>query len=129
MKADKVICASGFFEPFHVGHVEYLERAKSLGTFLIVIVNNDEQVRRSNKENIFMTCEERCTLLSALQCVDMVVPSIDKDDSVCHTLSVVTPKPHIFCNGGDKYNYDVPELSICQKLGIELKDGLGWKIR
>ena len=128
MKKEKIVCVSGYFDPFHVGHLEYLERAKSLGTFLIVIVNNDDQAVLKKKKP-FMPCEERCLILSALKCVDMVVPSIDKDRTVCKTLAAVSPKPNVFCNGGDQFNDLIPEAPICEKLGIELVDGLGQKIQ
>ena len=39
----KIVAASGYFNPLHMGHIEYLERAKSLGDKLIVIVNSDHQ--------------------------------------------------------------------------------------
>ena len=39
----KIVACSGFFDPLHVGHVEYLEKAKELGDKLYVIVNSDEQ--------------------------------------------------------------------------------------
>ena len=44
-----VIC-SGYFNPLHKGHIEYLKRSKEAGTFLYVIVNNDLQreIIRSN---------------------------------------------------------------------------------
>ena len=37
------VAASGYFNPLHKGHVEYLEKAKELGDYLIVIVNSDHQ--------------------------------------------------------------------------------------
>ena len=37
------VVVSGYFDPLHVGHIEYLELAKELGTKLVVIVNNDYQ--------------------------------------------------------------------------------------
>ena len=36
-----VVAVSGYFDPLHVGHIEYLERAKSVGDKLVVIVIND----------------------------------------------------------------------------------------
>ena len=42
MKKEKVVIASGYFDPLHVGHVEYLNMAKTLGDTLVVIINNDE---------------------------------------------------------------------------------------
>ena len=41
----KIVVASGYFDPMHVGHIECLEKAKELGDKLIVIVNNDVQIR------------------------------------------------------------------------------------
>ena len=39
----KTVVASGYFDPIHVGHIEYLELASKLGDRLVVIVNNDNQ--------------------------------------------------------------------------------------
>ena len=39
----KIVCVSGYFDPFHVGHLEYFKNAKALGDYLVVIVNNDQQ--------------------------------------------------------------------------------------
>ena len=128
MNQEKIVCVSGYFDPFHVGHLEYLESAKSLGTFLIVIVNNDDQATLK-KGKAFMPCKERCQIISALKCVDMVVQSIDIDRTVCKTLASLSPRPHLFCNGGDQFNVSIPEAPICEKLGIDLVDGLGQKIQ
>ena len=43
-KIKKLVIASGYFNPLHKGHIEYLKRSKELGNSLIVIVNNDVQV-------------------------------------------------------------------------------------
>jgi D-beta-D-heptose 7-phosphate kinase/D-beta-D-heptose 1-phosphate adenosyltransferase len=54
--------------------------------------------------------------------------SIDTDKTVCKSLAKV--HPDIFANGGDRKSIgDVPEYPICRKLGIEMVDGLGKKIR
>lgn len=39
----KIVIASGYFDPIHVGHIEYIKLAKQLGDKLIVILNNDKQ--------------------------------------------------------------------------------------
>jgi D-beta-D-heptose 7-phosphate kinase/D-beta-D-heptose 1-phosphate adenosyltransferase len=39
----KVVAVSGYFDPIHVGHLEYLKMAKSLGDKLVVIINSDYQ--------------------------------------------------------------------------------------
>ena len=59
--------------------------------------------------------------------MDFAVLSIDNDKTVCKTLESI--RPHIFTNGGDQTNDIIPEKEICDKLNIELVDGLGGKIQ
>ena len=48
MKKNNIrVAVSGYFDPIHVGHLEYLEMAKSLGDSLVVIVNNTNKIRRA----------------------------------------------------------------------------------
>lgn len=120
------VCVSGYFDPLHVGHIEYMRRAKSKGDKLIVIVNNDKQAELK-KGRAFMPVEERAQILQSLRLVDQVYVSFDEDRTVCKTLEMV--HPDIFCNGGDQNNASIPEAEMCKKLGIELVDGLGEKIQ
>ena len=122
----KIVAASGYFDPLHVGHLEYLEMAKSLGDRLFVIVNNDVQANKK-KGKSFMKSEDRLRIVSALHCVDVAVMSIDVDLSVCKSLDMI--KPNIFANGGDRKEEEIPEANICRELNIEMVDGLGEKIR
>ena len=59
----------------------------------------------------------------------MVIESIDLDRTQCETLRTMEPKPDYFCNGGDQNNDTIPEVSVCQERGIELRDGFGDKIQ
>ena len=124
----KYVCVSGYFDPVHVGHLEYFKKSKTLGDRLIVIVNNDDQANLK-KSRPFMKCKERIEIIKELRCVDSVVESVDKDRTVCKTLETLNPKPHFFCNGGDQNNNTIPETEICKKYGIELHDGFGEKIQ
>ena len=126
--AKKIVCVSGYFDPVHVGHLEYLQSAKKLGDYLIVIVNNDHQAKLK-KGKSFMSCQERAEILREFRCVDQVVESIDQDRTVCQTLSSLDPVPTMFCNGGDQFNDKIPEKDICHQKGIALVDGLGNKIQ
>lgn len=122
----KIVTASGYFNPLHKGHVEYLEKAKTLGDKLVVIVNNDHQrALKGSKE--FMNEQERMVIVKALRCVDEVILSVDKDGTVCDTLRVI--KPHIFAKGGDRFASEIPEARVCKELDIEMVDGLGNKIQ
>ena len=121
-----VVVASGYFDPLHVGHLDYLQMSKKLGDKLIVIVNNDVQTRLK-KGKPFMSDIDRLRIVNALECVDEVVLSMDHNSSVCKTLKAI--KPHIFANGGDRKEEEIPEAKICRELNIEMRDGLGEKIR
>jgi len=123
----KVVAVSGYFNPLHVGHLEMIEKAKKLGDKLVVILNNDIQVKLKGSVP-FMNLKDRVKIMSALADVDQVFISIDKDKTVCESLKKL--KPDIFANGGDRKSLgDVPEYEICQKYDIEMVDGLGKKIR
>ena len=121
-----VVVASGYFDPLHIGHIEYLELAKKLGDKLIVIINNDMQAKLK-KGKSFMNEKDRMKIISSLACVDEVFLSIDKDKTQCKSLELL--KPNIFANGGDRNNDEIPELNICKKLNIKIVDSLGKKIR
>ena len=121
-----VVAVSGYFDPIHVGHLEYLKLAKQLGDKLVVIVNNDKQIILK-KGKSFMNEKDRMEIVSALQCVDEVFLSIDDDKSVCKSLEFL--KPSIFANGGDRSLSEIPETAIIDKYSIKMVDGLGAKIR
>mgnify|MGYP001312503913 FL=1 len=122
----KRVAVSGYFDPIHVGHLEYLKLAKSLGDKLVVIVNNNNQcVMKKGKP--FMDEVDRVEIVKCLKMVDEVFLSVDKDRTVCASLKIL--KPDIFANGGDRSVGEVPESSVCKKYNIEMIDGLGDKIR
>ena len=124
----KIVCVSGYFDPLHIGHLEYFSKSKAIGDKLIVIVNNDEQAKLK-KGKSFMPVDERIKIIKELRCVDGVIKSIDTDRTVCETLATINPIPHFFCNGGDQNNNTIPETAICNSRGIELRDGFGDKIQ
>ena len=120
------VAVSGYFDPIHVGHLEYLKMAKELGDSLVVIVNNNYQCKLK-KGKPFMDQNDRLEIVKALRFVDEVFLSIDQDRSVCKSLEAV--KPDIFANGGDRATSEVPETPVCKKYNIKMVDGLGDKIR
>lgn len=126
-KKPVVVAVSGYFNPLHVGHLDMIEMAKKLGDKLVVIINNDIQVKLKGSVP-FMPLADRARIINALGAVDEIFVSVDRDKTVRKSLSKI--KPHIFANGGDRHNVnDVPEYEICQRLGITMVDGLGKKIR
>ena len=122
----KKVAISGYFDPIHVGHLEYIEMSKKLGDYLIVIVNNNKQcVLKKGKP--FMDEMDRMKIVKAIKWVDEVFLSVDQDGTVCKSLKKI--KPDIFTNGGDRHNTECPEAVVCRKYEIELLDGMGDKIR
>ena len=122
----KTVAISGYFDPIHVGHLEYLRMAKELGDSLVVIVNNNYQCKLKKGKH-FMDENDRVEIVKALRFVDEVFLSVDKDRTVCKSLEEI--KPDIFANGGDRATSEVPETPICKKFNIKMVDGLGDKIR
>jgi hypothetical protein len=121
-----VVAVSGGFDPLHRGHVRMFREAKKLGDELVVILNNDNWLE-AKKGYAFMTQEERKEIIEALACVDRVVltkhPKNPKDMSVCRELREI--KPHIFANGGDRYQHNIPEVATCSAIGCKMVFNVG----
>lgn len=129
----KVVIVSGYFNPLHIGHLEYFNKAKDEGDLLFVIVNNDKQ-RELKGSKEFQNEVERYQIVRALQVVDYAFISIDGDRTVCKTLEYLAKMftfEHelYFANGGDQNNDSIPEVEVCNRLGIKLIDRLGDKIQ
>tara|TARA_B110000003_G_C16399286_1_gene437617 strand:- start:255 stop:680 length:426 start_codon:yes stop_codon:yes gene_type:complete len=129
----KGIIVSGYFNPLHVGHIDYFKKSKNYGDKLFVIVNNDFQ-RKIKGSKEFMLQDERVLIIKELQIVNEVFLSVDEDSSVSMTIKKIHDKHNrnfdlYFANGGDQTNNKIPEIEICNKLGIDLIDGLGKKIQ
>ncbi len=130
---NKAVIVSGYFNPLHMGHIEYFYEAKKHANNLIVIVNNDYQ-RELKGSKEFMLEDERLLIINELKIVNTAVLSIDKDRTVRATIRKIYKRLDksvdvFFANGGDQNNHTIPEAKTCQELGIRLIDGLGKKIQ
>lgn len=120
----KVVAISGFFNPLHEGHLDYIEAAKKIGDYLIVIVDNDTQVVLKGSTP-FMEDHERVRIISSLEDVDIAVLSVDNNVTIDKTLSII--RPDFFAVGGDHDESNTSEKEICKKLGIKVIYGVGGK--
>jgi rfaE bifunctional protein nucleotidyltransferase chain/domain len=69
----KIVATNGCFDLLHVGHVRYLQAARSLGDLLIVGLNGDRSVHDLKGAGRPITAQsDRAEILAALECVDMV---------------------------------------------------------
>jgi len=119
-KAD-VIALSGGFDPIHKGHVNMIEEAAQYGR-VHVYLNTDEWLKKK-KGYILMPWEDRARILMAIKGVELVIPVIDKDNTVCETIRKF--KPDIFANGGDRQSGNTPEVRVCVELGIDMLFNVG----
>ena len=131
-KIKTLVIASGYFNPLHKGHIEYLKRSKELGDALMVIINNDMQVGLKGSK-VFQDELERKAIIDELKCVNYSLISIDEDRSVKRSIEFIhkfiRADKYLFTNGGDQFGHTILEKDICNELGIEMIDGLGDKIQ
>ena len=133
MKKEKAIIVSGYFNPLHKGHLELFKKAKEQADKLWVIVNSDLQ-RELKGSKEFMDEFERLDIVQSIRYVDYALISMDNDKTQCLTLETFSQmfgeQYHlIFANGGDQNNDTIPEREVCERVGIELLDGLGEKVQ
>jgi rfaE bifunctional protein nucleotidyltransferase chain/domain len=110
----KIVFANGCFDVLHVGHVRYLNEAKSLGDVLVVGLNSDSSVRKiKGDRRPVLDQHARATILSALQCVDHIL--IFDDDTVDRLLMEL--KPYLHCKGSDYTPDTIPERDTVKQYG------------
>ena len=110
------VVVSGGFDPVHIGHVRMILAAAEYGD-VIVVANSDSWLYRK-KGFVFMPWEQRKEILEALKGVVRVEWVDDHDETVCEALRRL--KPTYFANGGDRKSNNVPEVQVCEELGIEM---------
>jgi len=95
----KIVFTNGCFDLLHLGHIDYLAKAKDLGDILVVGVNTDASVTRLNKgKNRPITDQQsRATLLASLFFVDAVVLF---DEDTPYEL-IKTVQPDVLVKGSD----------------------------
>jgi rfaE bifunctional protein nucleotidyltransferase chain/domain len=109
-----IVLANGCFDLFHVGHVRYLQGAKSKGDILIVGINSDRQASiLKGKGRPVMPENERAEIVASLKCVDAV--TIFDEPTVEILLRTIRPDFH--AKGTDYTEESVPERAIVEEIG------------
>lgn len=125
-KKQIIVAVSGGMDPLHIGHIQLLEEAKSLGDELVVILNNDNWLKKK-KGFVFMPQQERKEILKALKWVDKVIITEHglnpEDTSVNRELRKI--KPNIFANGGDRTKNNIPEVAVCKEINCKMVFNVG----
>ena len=93
-----LVFTNGIFDLLHLGHVRYLQAARSLGDALVVGLNSDASTRRlKGTTRPLIPQADRAALLAALACVDYVV--IFEQDTAESIVAAL--QPEIYAKGGD----------------------------
>jgi D-beta-D-heptose 7-phosphate kinase/D-beta-D-heptose 1-phosphate adenosyltransferase len=94
----KLVFTNGVFDIIHRGHIDYLNRAKALGDYLVVALNSDDSVRRLKGEGRPINkLEDRAFVIANLKAVDFVVSF--NEDTPFEIISAIIPD--VLVKGGD----------------------------
>ena len=110
---------SGYFDPLHAGHVDYLRNSKAMADRLVVILNRDDQ----SKRGVRTRQESRRKIMESIRWVDSVVLATDDGPSVAETLRNL--HPDVFAKG---MHASPSELDVCAECGIEVVTNVGSEI-
>lgn len=112
----QMVFTNGCFDLLHSGHVDYLQRARALGDWLLVGLNGDDSVRllKGPGRPIFPE-RDRVAVLASLRCVDAVV--VFQEPTAEALVSVL--RPHVYVKGGDWATGErrPPEAAIVEAYG------------
>lgn len=104
VKERKIVFTNGCFDILHVGHVDYLEKARALGDKLVLGLNSDRSVKALKGESRPILEEQaRSRLLASLEFVDAVV--LFDEDTPLKLIKAV--QPDILVKGGD---YEIEKI-------------------
>ena len=117
----KIVFTNGCFDILHVGHVKYLEVAKSYGDILILGLNADSSVRKlKGPTRPINTQDDRAYILASLESVDYVV--IFEEETPYELIKLI--KPHVLVKGGDYEGKEVVGQDIADELKlVQFVDG------
>ena len=120
-KGKKIVFTNGCFDLLHVGHIKYLETAKSFGDVLILGLNSDRSVNSIKGEGRPVHLQlDRAYILAALEAVDYVV--IFDEDTPYDLIKTI--KPNILVKGGDYEGKEVVGQDIVDELKlVQFVDG------
>lgn len=124
-RGKRIVFTNGCFDLIHVGHVKYLQKARSFGDLLVLGLNSDASVRRlKGEKRPLISQDERAHLLAALDCVDYLV--IFDEDTPLRLIEAV--RPDILVKGGDYTREGVVGHELVESWGgrvelVEFVDG------
>ena len=119
LEGKRIITTNGTFDIVHLAHLKFLEKAKSLGDLLVVLVNSDSSVKVNKGDKRPIISEyERAEFLTYLSSVDYV--TIFHEDTPLVLLSYLRPSIHV--KGGSYLPERIrEEKTLIESYGGEFK--------
>lgn len=116
-KNKKIVFTNGCFDLLHLGHIDYLSKAKDSGDVLLIGVNTDDSVRRLKGESRPLTDQKsRAIILASLGFVDGV--TLFDEDTPYDLINIV--QPDVLVKGSDYKAEDVVGYDIVKAKGGEV---------
>ena len=116
-KGKRIVFTNGCFDLLHLGHIRYLEKAKSLGDILVVGVNSDRSVQNlKGPKRPILPQEERTEILSGLGCVDYI--TVFDEQTPLELISSL--QPHTLVKGGDWTKETTVGKEVVERSGGEV---------
>lgn len=125
---EKIVLVTGGFDPLHSGHIKLFTEASKLGDYLFVGLNSDEWLSKK-KGKAFIPFKERKCILENLKMIDQVYAFNDDNGNAEDAINQLLKKTNchiVFANGGDRNDFNVPEMKIFESYyNVEFQFGIG----
>jgi rfaE bifunctional protein nucleotidyltransferase chain/domain len=117
-KGERVVFTNGCFDIIHMGHVDYLEKARNLGDHLIVGLNTDGSVSRfKGPQRPIQDQNSRARVMASFQFVDLVV--FFNEDTPKELISLLIPD--VLVKGSDYLAENIVGADVVKNAGGEVK--------
>lgn len=112
-----IVFTNGCFDALHIGHIKFLEKASTFGTWFIVAINSDESVKKiKGSDRPLFTASERACHVAALDYVNCVF--IFNDETATNILNTI--RPHVYVKSITS-KLIKEEIACCRTIGCKVK--------
>jgi D-glycero-beta-D-manno-heptose 1-phosphate adenylyltransferase len=117
-KGEKIVFTNGCFDLLHLGHVDYLEKARSMGDRLVLGLNTDDSVSRfKGPERPLQDQQSRARVLAGLQFIDLVV--FFNEDTPLQLIDGI--RPDVLVKGSDYLAENIVGAEVVKQHGGVVK--------
>ncbi len=117
LKNKKIVMVNGCFDIFHIGHLQLIKFAKSLGDVLLVAINSDNSISRIKQSNrpVFDQ-KDRTEIIESIVYVDYVI--VFDEDTPSKIIQAI--KPNVIVKEAEYRSKPIPEIYEIHKNSVEL---------